>query len=399
VFLMIRNGHVYDPEDVGVADLLVAGGKIVQVGPGLPALPDWLGPIVEVDASGKRVVPGFIDSHLHLTGGGGNDSYASRIPDLQLSDLTRAGITTAVSCLGVDPIAKTLDSMLMKALGMEEEGITTFIYAGSFVFGEPTFFGDLRRDLTLIEKMLGIKIALAESRGSHPPVEELARLASEAYSGGLLSGKPGCLNIHLGQKDEDPYPLLSAALQRSGVPPDRFVATHVNYTSELLDGALAFAGHGTYLNVDSILAPRLGVTRAVEPHLAVARMLEAGIPVERIGMSSDGNASVPRLQPDGSRGPYRLGFDTMVETVGLMVDAGLDVPTALKTVTSTPARMLGLQGRKGYLRPGMDADIVTLDDGYRVRDVWARGVRHVKDGVAVVLGMYESPTPMREATG
>jgi beta-aspartyl-dipeptidase (metallo-type) len=396
---MLRNGRVFDPEDIGTADLFIAGGRIIQVGKDLPTPPDGLGPYEEANLQGKRVVPGLVDSHVHITGGGGNESYASRIPDVQVSDLTLAGITTVVSCLGVDPIAKTLDSMLMKAYGLEEEGITTYIYSGSFVFGQPTFFGDLRRDIALIDKMLGIKIAIAEARGSHPTVEEFARLASAAYSGGLLSNKPGCLNIHLGQKDEDPYPLIDAALERSGVPPNRFVLTHVNYTHELLEGALEFIDRGTYLNVDSILTPDLRVTRAVEPHLAIKRLLDAGAPIDRVGMSSDANASVPKLERDWSRGPFRISFDTMLDEVRFMLDAGISFVDALKTVTATPAQMLGLERRKGYLRPGMDADIVTLDDDVRVRDVWARGVQHVRDGIAVVRGMYEEPVPSRPTTG
>jgi beta-aspartyl-dipeptidase (metallo-type) len=393
---LLRNAHVFAPDDIGVNDILIGGGKILQVGPNLPAVPAGLADAEEIDLRGWRLVPGFIDTHVHLSGGGGNDGYASRIPDLQISDLTLGGITTAVSCLGVDPYGKSLESMLMKARGLAEEGITTYIYAGSFLFGRPTFTGDLREDMVLIPEMLGIKIAIAEARGTHPTERDLARLASDAYGGGLLSGRPGCLNIHLGLKAENPYPLLAAGLDLSGVPADRFIVTHVNYSDALLKGALEFVDYGTYLNVDSILTPTRGVTAAVEPHLAIVALLEAGVPIERIGMSTDGNASVPRRRPDGERGPYRLGFDTFAAEVRSLIDRGVDWPTALAVVTTTPARMLGLQGSKGRVAVGLDADLIVTDERLRIRDVYALGAPMVRNGRPVVLGMYENEEQLPE---
>lgn len=62
---------------------------------------------------------------------------------------------------------------------------------------------------------------------------------------------------------------------------------------------------------------------------------------------------------------------------------GASVPEALKTVTETPAKMLGIQGVKGTLREGADADLVVLDlqgDGNEekklvVDEVWKFGVK------------------------
>jgi N-acetylglucosamine-6-phosphate deacetylase len=59
------------------------------------------------------------------------------------------------------------------------------------------------------------------------------------------------------------------------------------------------------------------------------------------------------------------------------------VPEALKAVTETPAKMLGLQGIKGTLEEGADADLVVLDlqedEGgekkFVVDEVWKFGVR------------------------
>jgi len=46
--------------------------------------------------------------------------------------------------------------------------------------------------------------------------------------------------------------------------------------------------------------------------------------------------------------------------------AGLSLPEALLMVTAVPAQVLHLEGRKGVLAPGADADIVLLDSALQV---------------------------------
>ena len=42
-------------------------------------------------------MPGLVDGHVHVIGGGGNEGYASRIPELWVGELVEAGITTVVA--------------------------------------------------------------------------------------------------------------------------------------------------------------------------------------------------------------------------------------------------------------------------------------------------------------
>ena len=61
--LLIRNGRVIDPGRVnGPADILVQDGKIAAIGRDLSAPAG----IEILDASGKLVLPGFVDLHVHL---------------------------------------------------------------------------------------------------------------------------------------------------------------------------------------------------------------------------------------------------------------------------------------------------------------------------------------------
>ena len=52
---------------------------------------------------------------------------------------------------------------------------------------------------------------------------------------------------------------------------------------------------------------------------------------------------------------------------------GLPLPDALAMATAVPARVAGIQGRKGRIEPGMDADLVVLDRELRVTLVVVEG--------------------------
>ena len=77
--LLLRNAAVYAPESLGRRHLLLGGGSILWMGEGEPGLPAALG-VKQIDLDGARLVPGFIDGHVHVSGGGGEAGYASRVP-------------------------------------------------------------------------------------------------------------------------------------------------------------------------------------------------------------------------------------------------------------------------------------------------------------------------------
>jgi len=59
-----------------------------------------------VDARGGVVVPGLIDMHVHVTGGGGEMGPGSRTPEATVGELVDAGITTVVGVLGTDCVSR-----------------------------------------------------------------------------------------------------------------------------------------------------------------------------------------------------------------------------------------------------------------------------------------------------
>jgi N-acetylglucosamine-6-phosphate deacetylase len=56
-----------------------------------------------------------------------------------------------------------------------------------------------------------------------------------------------------------------------------------------------------------------------------------------------------------------------------IVALGVGLADALSMLTANPARLLGLEGRKGALVPGANADLVLLDAKLQVKDVMTRG--------------------------
>ena len=104
---LLKNAQVYAPASLGRKDLLIVGEKICRIDDrieGYDGLPD-----VEVfDLAGKLLVPGYIDLHVHITGGGGEQGPASRVPESQLSAFTTNGITTVMGLLGTDGVTRSV---------------------------------------------------------------------------------------------------------------------------------------------------------------------------------------------------------------------------------------------------------------------------------------------------
>ena len=152
MFTLLKNCNVYSPVHLGLRDILICGDKVVHIADSIVE-PVGLGPVEVIDLKGLSTVPGFIDQHVHLIGGGGEGGPATRTPEVQLSDATTAGVTTVVGCLGTDGTTRHMTALLAKARALEVEGITTFIYTGSYEIPTPTITDNVRNDLILIDKI------------------------------------------------------------------------------------------------------------------------------------------------------------------------------------------------------------------------------------------------------
>ena len=299
MFTLLRGGDLFDPE-------AEAGSTSCSA-----TRPSWRwrrpstsppAPATVVDVGSHRVVPGFVDGHIHLIGGGGAEGFDTRLPELWLGDLARAGITTAVGAPGVDTASKRAETLLAKAYALDHEGLSTYVYAGGFVRPWASLTASVVGDLYAIPKVLGVKVALGEHRASRYHDDELVELAVQLHWARGLTGKACVFHAHLGLR-RAPAVQLAAVIERSELPPERFVATHVNYGPETLAAAPDLARLGAWIDVTSVLGPWSAARESIKASAAVRRFLDAGAPLARISISSDANASVPQLDAAG-RQPY-----------------------------------------------------------------------------------------------
>lgn len=114
---------------MGKKDVLICGGKIEKIQDEIGLLPI---DCEVLDAKGKILTPGFIDQHVHITGGGGEGSFHTRTPELQLSELVENGITTVVGLLGTDGITRSVENLYAKTRALCEEGVSAYMLTGAY---------------------------------------------------------------------------------------------------------------------------------------------------------------------------------------------------------------------------------------------------------------------------
>ncbi|WP_088228114.1 beta-aspartyl-peptidase [Desulfosporosinus sp. FKB] len=388
MFKLLKGGRVFTPENLGTKDLLIAGDKIAQIGEINP-VPEY-GPVEVIDVTDHYVVPGFIDQHIHLIGGGGEAGYASRTPEVRLSQLTSAGITTVVGCLGTDGTTRHMASLLAKARGLENEGISTYIYTGSYEIPTCTLMKNVRDDLIIIDKVIGCgEVAISDHRSAQPTKEDISKLAAECRVGGILSGKAGVLHLHVGSGKEG-LRILSEIVDETNIPITQFIPTHINRNADLLAEGIRFAQKGGRIDLTTGFNPLSQPRTSISPTEAIHQALAEGAPLEQITMSSDGNGSLPVFNERGDIVGMTVSEPRcLYEEFKNLVNSGLPLEDSLKVITQNPARVLKIQERKGTLRVWADADVLVLDQDLNIVHVYARGQCMIRDGKILVSGTFE----------
>lgn len=388
----IKGADVYAPEPLGIKDILIGGGQILKIGePGLMPEPEAYGGTV-IDGRGKVLIPGLIDSHVHILGGGGEGSYRTRTPEIMLTDITMGGVTTVVGCIGTDGTTRNMASLLAKARGLEEEGITAYVYTGSYQVPVKTLTGSVMDDLILIDKVIGTgEIAVSDHRSSQPTREEFARIVADTRVGGILSGKAGIVNIHMGDGSRM-LSYLRYVLEETEIPASNMIPTHINRSVRLMKDGIDYAEKlGGYIDLTTSSDPDYLEEDEVKASTGLVMALGAGVPEDHITFSSDGQGSMPLF--DRERRLVGLGVGKVTSLYREMKDAylaeGVPLTQALLPVTKNPAALLKLS-KKGFIAEEMDADLVLADKKTLAIDcVMARGKLMVQNGEPVVYGTFE----------
>lgn len=390
---IIRNADVYAPEHLGRTDVLLLGGTIAAVGENLKADFGGAVKVTELDGSELILTPGLIDGHEHIMGGGGEGGFHTRTPEASLTDLTLNGITTVVGCIGTDGVARHMESLLAKAKGLEEEGITTYVYTGSYQVPVHTLTGSMMKDIMMLDKVIGAgEIAISDHRSSQPSFEEFARIAADARVGGMLSGKAGIVNVHLGDSPRM-MDLILRVVRETEIPYSQFLPTHVNRNEALFCQAIQFALEGGTIDMtgNEDIDYWETICDEVRVSTGIRRLLDAGVSDNNFTISSDGQGSLPIFNAKGEYQGIGIGkASSLLKEVRECVQReNIPLEIAIKPVTSNPARILKLSS-KGRIQPGMDGDLCLLrKDDLTIHTVIAKGQIMVRDGKPLVYGTFE----------
>ena len=376
--LLIKGADVYAPEYIGKKDILVAGGKVEKMGENLP---EYEGCEV-IDGAGKIVVPGFIDRHVHITGGGGEGSFHTQAPRVELSSLIKGGVTTVVGLLGTDGISRSVENLIAKAKALKEEGISVYCCCGAYGYPIPTITGSVSKDIMFIDEIIGLKLAVSDHRAPNISVDELIRVASDVRTAGMLSGKAGFVCLHMGDDKKCLQPIFEA-LEQTSIPVKTFQPTHIGRNAALQADAFKFAKMGGTIDFTC------GHVEKVAESLKAAKA--EGVPMDKVTISSDGQGSWSNYDAEGNL--LEIGVsevDTMYRQVKYLVEKQeMTLEEALPLGTVNVAKALEIYPKKGCVREGSDADLVVLNADLGMDAVIANGAVMMKDGVICRKGTYE----------
>ena len=386
--VLLRDAALFDPKPVGRRDVLVGGGRVLAIAERIEALPAAL-QVEEVDLGGTMLVPGLVDAHVHVTGGGGEAGYASRVPPLRLTELSTAGVTTVVGVLGTDGTTRTMRELVARTYALREEGLSAWCWTGSYEIPVKTLTGSVRDDMAFVEPIIGVgELAISDHRSSQPTLDELLRVAADVHVGGMMTGKAGVVHLHLGDGSRG-LDLIRRAIAGSELPARVFHPTHVNRNPELFAEAceLATQTRGPVLDLTAFAPGDVG--DGIAAAAAIASWIRAGLPPHRLTCSSDGGGCMPCFDGDGHITSFGVGQpSTLLGTVReAIVEHGLALEEVLPIFTRNVAELLRLP-RKGRIAVGADADLLVLGEDVSAQATMACGRWLVRDGAAVVRGPF-----------
>jgi N-acetylglucosamine-6-phosphate deacetylase len=364
------------------AAILFRDGVIETVGPrGAVTLPAGAREVIATD---KIAAPGFLDVHIH--GAGGRDVMEATEDALQ-------AVSRMVATHGTTSFVATTVTASPESICRSAQGIAGYI-------STQHQSDECRADILGIH-FEGPFISPAR-RGVHPP--EFLKLPSADLLEQFIDAAKGNARIlTLAPELLGAMPCIDAA-RKAGL----LVA--IGHTDANYEQARAAIARGARHAVHVYNAMRpfshrdSGVIGAVltTPEVT-AELIADGVHVDetamRLLLQAKGSGGVILVSdgisatgmPDGK---YTLGSFEVTVSGGVcrnlegklagstltldralrnIVNLGVPLADALRMLTLNPATLLGIEFKKGSLRPGADADILLLDESLHITQTWTRG--------------------------
>jgi imidazolonepropionase-like amidohydrolase len=375
-WLFDGTGSALIPDPLVVID----GGTIVAVGSGVAA-PDGAD---VVDLSGAALLPGLVDTHVHLSFDASADpvgALAARSEDETLEAMIRAG---QAALRGGVTTVRDLGDRDYLSLGLRgRPGLPTIVAAGPPVTtpaGHCHYLGGVAEP-----NEAGVRASVREH------VERGVDVIKIMASGGNLT--PGTYQ-HLPQFAPEVLRAAVDEAHRHGLQ----VTAHAHAVGAIADALAAGADgleHVSFWTEDSVDAPAELIQLIADRRTVVGATLGM-VPVPGLEPPPAVRARLPlmvanlrRLYEAGA--PIVVGSDAGIAPIkphdvvryapAQLREIGIGQAEALRTITSDAAGVIGLGHRKGRIAPGFDADILAVDGDpiadpaalHRIRAVYSRG--------------------------
>ena len=378
--ILIKGGHVIDPGRVnGLADVLIEKGKILATGQNLSAAPKS----TVIDATGKLVLPGFVDLHVHL-----------REPGFEYKETIATGTAAAVAG-GFTSVCCMPNTTPVN----DNQSITEFILDQARAAGNAHVFpvgaitkGSEGKELAEIGDLHQAGCVAISDDGQPVMSSQVMRRAMEYALAFDLPVIDHCEDLHLSEDGCMNEGIVSTELGLPGIPAAaEEIMVARNLALAELTGAHLHLAHlstaGSVRMVREAKARGIRVTAEACPHhfslteeavrgydthakmnpplrtwqdvQAIKEGLRDGT-IDVIATDHAPHATQEKQQEFAAAPNGVVGLETALPlTLALVEEGMLSLEAAVAKLATEPARAFGLH--KGTLAPGFDADVVVVD--------------------------------------
>lgn len=380
--IQIVNGKVITPQGIDrQARLVLKAGRIVEI----TREQGGVEGAQTIDAQGAYVAPGCIDTHLH--GGDGHDFTEATPKAFRAIAYAHAtqGVTTLYPTLAVAPtavfrqaikaceavVSQPYEGARIEGLHLEGNYINPLLKGGQderFIqLPDPAEYQELLESTRLIKRWTAA-----------PELPGALEFARYAHSKGVL--------VSLGHTAAD-YPTVKRAYEAG--------FTHATHFYNAMSGVHKQREYKHEGTIESVyLVPEMTVELVADGiHVppAILRLVCAFKGIDRISLISDAMAAAACLRPEHLRLDPRMivedgvckladrsaltgSIASGIRLIQVMAEkAEIPVADCVRMAATTPARLMGIDDRKGSIERGKDADLILFDENFRLQSVWIGG--------------------------